>query len=232
MERASEAERELLPCPFCGGEAQRIDIEDGENAFGACIECKACHASSNLEFGRKENFVSNWNRRAILASRPDDAALRDKIEGLEADLFLAVSTAYQRGAVEWARLNYPEWIERLGSPPATSEAWRAPDGFVSSEGELDDAAENLRIAIGMGWDLDGVLQQMQDAIAHHTAPVPPLPAKAESGWRPENEYDILRTHEEWTELLRGRDTFLAKRGLFTEFVDSLPQPPAKTGEGE
>ena len=37
----------------------------------------------------------------------------DKIEGLEDDLFLAVSTAYRRGAVEWTRLNYPEWYKRL-----------------------------------------------------------------------------------------------------------------------
>lgn len=37
----------------------------------------------------------------------------DKIEGLEADLFLAVGTAYHRGAVEWTRRNYPEWFERL-----------------------------------------------------------------------------------------------------------------------
>ncbi len=56
----------LLPCPFCGGEAERVDIEDGDNAGGSCVCCKQCLASSNVEFGFKENFVSNWNRRAAL----------------------------------------------------------------------------------------------------------------------------------------------------------------------
>lgn len=37
----------------------------------------------------------------------------EKIDGLEADLFNAVETAYRRGAHEWARLNYPQWIDRL-----------------------------------------------------------------------------------------------------------------------
>ena len=48
--------------------------------------------------------------------------LHDKIEGLEEELFSAVKVAYQRGAVEWTRLNYPAWFERFrvggGQPPA------------------------------------------------------------------------------------------------------------------
>lgn len=54
----------LLPCPFCGGRAERIDIEAGENAGGSCVCCTVCEASGSVEFGRKENFVANWNRRA------------------------------------------------------------------------------------------------------------------------------------------------------------------------
>lgn len=60
---------DLLGCPFCGGRAERIDIDDGENAGGSCISCTVCQASSNIEFEFKENFVSNWNRRS-------DATLR------------------------------------------------------------------------------------------------------------------------------------------------------------
>lgn len=53
----------LRACPFCGGSAIRIDIADGENAGGSCVGCTNCLASSNVEFNRKENFISNWNRR-------------------------------------------------------------------------------------------------------------------------------------------------------------------------
>ena len=58
--------RELLPCPFCGGEAERIDFgpDAAENEGGSCIACKRCQASGPVEFGFKENFIANWNRRA------------------------------------------------------------------------------------------------------------------------------------------------------------------------
>ena len=67
----------FAPCPFCGGEAERIDIptvgSDPElggdpNAGGSCISCKRCAASTALHFDRKENLYSSWNDRA--ASRP------------------------------------------------------------------------------------------------------------------------------------------------------------------
>ena len=58
---------ELLPCPFCGGDAQRFTIGEDEpnNAGGDVISCTRCGASSHVEFGRKENLVSRWNTRAL-----------------------------------------------------------------------------------------------------------------------------------------------------------------------
>lgn len=58
------SETDLKACAFCGGRAERVDIADGENAGGSCVCCTQCLASSNVEFGFKENFISNWNRRA------------------------------------------------------------------------------------------------------------------------------------------------------------------------
>lgn len=54
---------DLKPCPFCGGDAEIVHIDDGENEGGSCVSCSRCLASSNVEFEFKENFVSNWNRR-------------------------------------------------------------------------------------------------------------------------------------------------------------------------
>lgn len=63
----------ILPCPFCGGPAEITEIDDGENAGGSCICCTKCLASGNVEFGFKENFVSNWNRR-VQTPVPDAVA--------------------------------------------------------------------------------------------------------------------------------------------------------------
>lgn len=39
----------------------------------------------------------------------------DTIEGLTSDLQMAVQVAWRRGAKDWARLNYPGWVEWLRS---------------------------------------------------------------------------------------------------------------------
>lgn len=69
--------RELLPCPFCGGEAERIDFGpgDAENEGGSCIACRRCQASGPVEFSFKENFIANWNRRAALRAAPEGYVL-------------------------------------------------------------------------------------------------------------------------------------------------------------
>jgi len=68
----------LEPCPFCGGEAKRFTIGDNEpnNAGGDVIVCTRCQASSHVEFGRKENLVSSWNRRP---TSTEDARERVKV---------------------------------------------------------------------------------------------------------------------------------------------------------
>ena len=73
---------DLKPCPFCGAEAEVIDIEEGENAGGSCVCCTRCQASSNVEFGFKENFVSNWDRRAEITrlTQERDAARAEVLE--------------------------------------------------------------------------------------------------------------------------------------------------------
>lgn len=53
----------LKPCPFCGGQARREDLEDAGNEGGSCIACTKCGAATAVHFDRKENLVSSWNDR-------------------------------------------------------------------------------------------------------------------------------------------------------------------------
>lgn len=61
---------DLVACPFCGGEARRVDFDDNElrddgNFGGSVIECARCMASTAVCFDRKENLVSSWNERVM-----------------------------------------------------------------------------------------------------------------------------------------------------------------------
>jgi len=73
----------LKLCPFCGSVAEIVHIAEGENEGGSCVSCTQCQASSNVEFGFKENFVSNWNRRAdgAVTMTDEQADLANLISG-------------------------------------------------------------------------------------------------------------------------------------------------------
>lgn len=70
---------ELLPCPFCGGDAQfvrneecGVDGEPHENYSGEWIECAQCLACTNIMFPLMDSvrgqLAERWNMRAALTS--------------------------------------------------------------------------------------------------------------------------------------------------------------------
>ena len=96
---------ELKPCPFCGGLAEIVDIDEGENAGGSCVCCTTCIASSNVEFGFKENFISNWNRR-VQTLAPD--AVARLVEAAQPVMWRARHSETE----EWQHFNRrPSWRE-------------------------------------------------------------------------------------------------------------------------
>ena len=58
---------ELRPCPFCGGQAERVNIDPTDerepNAGGSYIVCVDCYACSKVIFGEKIGLEEAWNRR-------------------------------------------------------------------------------------------------------------------------------------------------------------------------
>ena len=73
---------ELKPCPFCGGEARRIDIDATKpsvpDAGASYIACGRCYACSPIMFGEKTGLEESWNRRVI--STIDPEAIRREYE--------------------------------------------------------------------------------------------------------------------------------------------------------
>lgn len=73
----------LRECPFCGGEAHRVDFPATDditdsNAGGSLIECTRCQACTAVHFDRKENLYSSWNDRRPALTSPAPA---DELSG-------------------------------------------------------------------------------------------------------------------------------------------------------
>lgn len=66
------------------------------------------------------HWIVDENKLDALASETAAAlrVLSDSLEGTDEDLYQAVLVAYRRGAHEWARLNYPKWIDRIARDAA------------------------------------------------------------------------------------------------------------------
>lgn len=72
-------EIKLLPCPFCGGEADLIEQKHREYASTYYVRCKGCHCKSLERMGvgivaeawntRKpmDEFVKNYKKSNIIA---------------------------------------------------------------------------------------------------------------------------------------------------------------------
>ena len=87
---------ELKPCPFCGGLAEIVEIDEGENAGGSCVCCTTCLASSKVEFGFKENFISNWNRRVQTLAPDAVARLVEALHDADQTLMLLGDTGWRK----------------------------------------------------------------------------------------------------------------------------------------
>lgn len=84
------AEAKLLPCPFCGAEAERHDFGPDEpygNSNGSFIACHGCGAASAVMFEFRESLYSNWNRRVAPASPAPDRAVSEELRTLQRAVF-------------------------------------------------------------------------------------------------------------------------------------------------
>ena len=60
---ASTKKSDLMPCPFCGGEA-RVNVLDfgSDNETTFCVQCTDCLAEGSENYS-KEIAIETWNRR-------------------------------------------------------------------------------------------------------------------------------------------------------------------------
>ena len=82
MDKITIERETLLPCPFCGANAEILTIpEDHPDAGAMFVQCcdSRCMTSSALLYPLMDDvralLVERWNRRAALAAQPAPAAV-------------------------------------------------------------------------------------------------------------------------------------------------------------
>jgi Lar family restriction alleviation protein len=53
----------LLPCPFCGGQADFFNNE-GLISDKFCIQCETCFSGTSVDCETEEDAIKSWNTRA------------------------------------------------------------------------------------------------------------------------------------------------------------------------
>lgn len=84
----------LLPCPFCGGEANAFhDLDDGTPIFVMCENC-----AGQVPASRKIGAIAAWNRRAPSPALVE--ALKEAREALKT-VPGALTASYGEAYAEW-----------------------------------------------------------------------------------------------------------------------------------
>ncbi|WP_430436814.1 hypothetical protein [Oceanibaculum nanhaiense] len=126
---------ELLFCPFCGCDAERVDIDaaDDENAGGSFVRCRRCDASTAIHFDRKENLTSAWNsRRGAILSPAASAVLSERFRQVDGEGHTpAADDTYPGGLLARAAASYALSAARMALPaglwPWHASWWKPKD---------------------------------------------------------------------------------------------------------
>lgn len=182
----TDIQPELLPCPFCGGEAKRFTIEEeGDNFGGDVIACTGmCGASSHVEFGRKENLVSLWNTRLTSTTPTLGDVVMEVVELARRDI---------------AR-EQTDFLGRMGQALCTYEGIfdQYPDGDLPDD-DREEADDQISALAGMALAQLALLRHPIDgtdpAAMLAAAPASPIPTSvANEG---EREDSSRKWRERW-----------------------------------
>lgn len=82
--RAGSSKSELLPCPFCGGEAEILTAESMNGGYLFGIMCNDCRSRGDV-YDTEAEAVAAWNTRAELGSGTCEWNLSEKRPNAKGD---------------------------------------------------------------------------------------------------------------------------------------------------
>jgi len=100
MDHTQQA-RELLPCPFCGGEATLRMIGNVHSTRKCVVKCSGCRyerTDAALRYGDEwllKTAIAAWNRRSAMRAAPES--------GVPERTMMALATGWRRHAAAGGR---------------------------------------------------------------------------------------------------------------------------------
>lgn len=140
MDKITIERETLLPCPFCGAEAEIITLEgetDNPSIGAQCVQCtnSACGSAGGLIYPLMDDvrhlLLERWNRRTALAQKAEPPAPKDPVAQWQKRHHRGTEGKWENTDehdAKWWRASSSLWdIRALYAAP---QAWRPDIGEV------------------------------------------------------------------------------------------------------
>lgn len=102
---------ELLPCPFCGGEAEMLTAESMNGGYLFGIMCNDCRSRGDV-YDTEAEAISAWNSRAERTCKIESSYLNDFTSNHECWYEFEMQCGYQ---FTWDEMEPPNFCCECGA---------------------------------------------------------------------------------------------------------------------
>lgn len=168
MERSEDMDKDLKPCPFCGGEANFCYLVSKDNPMEYGVSCASCSASKRW-YSSSQTALEVWNTRATdcLAVDVDDCIKANPADNYD-DLkkqFCALKTVVNCKSKElsfYKDKDYKLSEDRLRELEASIESEREMNAQLTKE--LDDHLASRNVFRGAVEPIEGLDKALESYI--------------------------------------------------------------------
>lgn len=104
-------ENELLPCPFCGGEAEILTAESMHGGYLFGIMCNDCRSRGDV-YDTEAKAIAAWNTRAERTCKVESSYLNDFTSNHECWYEFEMQCGYR---FTWDEMEQPKCCPNCGA---------------------------------------------------------------------------------------------------------------------
>lgn len=148
-----QTNKELLPCPFCGGRAAQFDGIDRENKKSSSVICLTCACKIFRGDGLREDAIAQWNTRATACllkntdfEKQKDLSATEGAQPVNEELLTAIKAVEPLFAVDCPEDPDEDcvgWVDHTEIPVTFGQIRRLYKAIANAEVQLTKTPENV-----------------------------------------------------------------------------------------